>query len=314
MFLKKLSRIVFTVVVALVLVLPVSSASEEAKKIKVVLVPERNIFNQQNKYMIMRDYISSILPVNIEFNVLKDYEEVMEVLEIGEADAGVLGSFLMVHGMVNHDLIPLARPVWNSGESVYRSVIFARVNSPVTKDIKTWEGRSFAFANRHTSAGFFYPLYLMRANGIKKDPWDFFSEMKQAGSHDAALWMVSNNLADIGAAKDTIFRETMRKNPELEDLIKVLYTGGKFPDATFAVISSMDPALRESLKQALLGMHNSPEGRKVLDKFGARKFIPSPREDYNAVLDVVAKAGFDINKITVVDHLGRKLKRKGKLP
>ena len=86
MFLRKLSRVVLTVAVAVVLALPVSSASEEARKIKVVLVPERNIFNQQSKYMIMRDYISSILPVNIEFNVLKDYEEVMEVLEIGEAD------------------------------------------------------------------------------------------------------------------------------------------------------------------------------------------------------------------------------------
>jgi len=316
--LRKLSRVVLTVAVAVVLALPVPAVSEEAKKeekkIKVVLVPERNIFNQQSKYLTMRDYISSILPVNIEFHVLKDYEEVMEVLEIGEADAGVLGSFLMVHGMVNHDLIPLARPVWNSGESVYQSVIFTRVGSTVTKDIKTWEGRSFAFANRHTSAGFYYPLYLMRANGIKKDPWDFFSEMKEAGSHDAALWMVSNNLADIGAAKDTIFRETIRKNPELEDLIKVLYTGGKFPDATFAVTSSMDPALRESLKQALLGMHNSPEGIEVLDEFGAKKFIPSPQDDYSTVIDIVEKAGFDINKISVVDHLGRKLKRKGKRP
>ncbi len=311
MSLRKWSRVVLTVAVAAVLALPVSSTSDEVKKnIQVVLVPERNIFNQQSKYMTMCDYICSILPVKLEFHVLKDYEDVMEALENGEAEAGVLGSFLMVHGMTRHGFIPLVRPVWKSGESNYHSVIFTKVGSKVTKDIKTWEGRSFAFANRHTSAGFFFPLYIMRSEGIKKEPWDFFSEMMRTGSHDAALWTVSNGLADIGAAKNTVFQETMRKNPELNEIIEILYAGGKFPDATFAVTAGMDPAIREALKQTLLEMHNSPEGRKVLDKFGAKKFIPSPPEDYNGVLEVVEKAGFDIDKISIVDHLNRKLTQK----
>lgn len=314
MSLKKLSRIILPITLAVVLALPAPSSSEDMKTIEVVLVPERNIFNQQNKYMIMCDYVCSILPVNIEFHVLGDYEEVMGVLEEGGADAGVLGSFLMAHGLISHNFLPLVRPIWDSGESTYQSVIFTRADSPVTKDVKTWENRSFAFANRHTSAGFFYPIYLLRSRGIKEDPWSFFSEMKRTGSHDAALWMVSNGLADIGAAKDTVFRETIRKNPGLNDIVRVLYVGGKFPDATFTVTSRMDPALRESLKQTLLEMHNSPEGRRVLKRFGARKFIASPAGDYDTVVEVVKKAGFDIEKIKVVDHLERKLKRKGGQP
>ncbi len=284
------------------------------KTIRAVLVPERNIFNQHIKYNYMCDYVCAVMPVKFNFGVMKDYRDTLAALYDGDAEVAVLGSFLMAHGIIKHGFIPLVRPVWESGESTYKSVIFARKDSGLTRDLSTWKGRSFTFANKHTSAGYFYPLYLLKKNGVGMEPEKFFSVMKIAGSHDAAIWMVSNGFAEIGAAKNTVFEETMKKNPDLGNIIDVLYVGGKFPDATFAVSPAMEPELREQLRDTLLNMDKTPGGLKALKKFGARKFIPCELKDYDTVLDVVAAAGFDISTIDVVDHSPKKQDTEGGRP
>jgi len=312
--LKRSNSFVLTAVLTLVLFLPLQGFAADPLQLRVVLVPERNIFNQQAKYMNVCDFVCSVIDVTLNFRVLKNYGEVMSALEGGEAEIGVLGSFLMLHGITNHDFVPIARPVWNSGESTYSSVIFSRVGSGVTKDVRTWRGKSLVYANRHTSAGYYYPLYVLKIKGVKTKPEKYFSVMNESGSHDAALWMVSNGLADVGAAKNTVFFETMEKNPELEDMIEILYVGGKFPDATFAVTSKVGSFVRNSLQRALLDMHNHPEGRRALDKFGAKKFIPSDIKDYDTVMVVVDGAGFDIEKIIVADHRKNIYRKKDSKP
>ncbi len=311
---KRSNSFVLAAVLALALILPLQGFAAEPLQLRVVLVPERNIFNQQAKYMNVCDFVCSVIDVTLDFGVLKNYGEVMYALESGEAEIGVLGSFLMLHGIANHDFVPIARPVWNSGESTYSSVVFSKVGSGVTKDVRTWMGKSFVYANRHTSAGYYYPLYLLKMNGVGTKPEKFFSAMNEAGSHDAALWMVSNGLADVGAAKNTVFFETMNKNPELKDMIEILYEGGKFPDATFAVTSKVGSLVRNSLQQALLDMNTHPEGRKALDKFGAKKFIRSDIADYENVKIVVDGAGFDIEKVSVTDHSKNIYRKKDSKP
>ena len=121
---KRSNSFVLTAVLTLVLILPLQGFAADPLQLRVVLVPERNIFNQQAKYMNMCDFVCSVNDVTLDFGVLKNYGEVMHALESGEAEIGVLGSFLMLHGIARHDIVPIARPIWNSGEPTYSSVIF----------------------------------------------------------------------------------------------------------------------------------------------------------------------------------------------
>ncbi len=43
-----------------------------------------------------------------------------------------------------------------------------------------------------------------------------------------------------------------------------------------------------------MNIDKSPEGRAVLEKFGAIKFIETTVDDYKPVFDLVEKAGIDI--------------------
>lgn len=298
---KRWSRAAVFVLVALSIWISVARAASEKEPFRIVLVPERNIFEQERKYRVLCDYLCTRLPVKVTFEVLKSYEDVMIALEVNTADGGFLGSFLATHGIVRHGFVPLVRPEWLSGESHYSSYVFKKKGSSIYRDITTWEGRSIALASRHTSAGFFFPMALVRNEGIK-DPEEYFSELQLSGSHDATIWMVVNGLADLGAAKNTVFDETMQRKPGLKEKIEILYSGGYYPDSTLVLHESVPPAMVEKIRSAFLGMSDTAEGRDVLEKFKANRFIPSPAEDYKDVLDVVKAAGCDISKINVVEH------------
>ncbi len=272
--------------------------AQEPQTLRIALVPERNVFEQERKYRILCDYLCGKVGLTFEFEVMRDYEDVMLAIETNQVAGGVLGSFLMAHGMARHGFVPLARPVWKTGESTYSSYIFKQSGAPLTKDVSTWRGKSFAFANRHTSAGYFFPLALLKKNGVHRGE-NHFSSVQVTGSHDTAVWMVASGLADLGATKNTIFEEMMSRREGLIDRIQVLYTGGKFPDATFMVNSQVPVELRNRVREVLLGLSSDPEGVAVLESFGADRFIPSNREDYDDVFRVVKEAGFDIDRLPI---------------
>ncbi|UCF88947.1 MAG: phosphate/phosphite/phosphonate ABC transporter substrate-binding protein [bacterium] len=277
-----------------------AQAAREKETFRIVLVPERNIFEQQRKYRKLCDYTCTLLPLDITFDVLKGYEEVLLALKEGKANGAFMGSFVAAYGIDNYGFVPLVRPVWPSGESHYSSYIFKRSDLPLTRDIANWKGRSFVFSGPHTSAGYYFPLSLLRSNGVA-EPGEFFSSVQFAGSHDAALWMVANDMADLGAAKSTIYLEFTKRNPELGEKVEVLYSGGRYPDATLVVLPSIPREVRESLRSVFLTMDTNPEGRETLRMFGALKFINTQPGDFDGVRQVVEGSGMKIDQIRLLD-------------
>lgn len=298
---KRWSRAAVFILVALSIWISVAQAASVKKSFRVVLVPERNIFEQQRKYQNLCDYTCGLLPLDVRFEVLKGYKEVLLAMKEGKADGAFMGSFVAAYGIDNYGFIPLVRPVWPSGESYYSSYIFKRSGLPVTRDIATWEGRSFVFVGPHTSAGYFFPLSLLRSNGVK-EPGEFFSRIQFAGSHDAAVWMVANDIVDIGVAKNTVFKELIKRKPELGERIEILYTGGHYPDLTLVFRADVPVEIRESMRTVFLRMDSQPEGQEVLKMFGALKFVKTSSDEYDEVRQVVQESGYEISNMKLLEN------------
>lgn len=277
-----------------------SQAAGERRALRIVLVPERNIFEQERKYRFLCDYACANLPMDVNFEVLKGYGEVLKALDEGKADAAFMGSFVAALGIENHDLVPLLRPEWPSGETHYRSYIFKRSGIPVNRDLNTWRNRSFVFVSPYTSAGYFFPLALFRDEGVG-EPDEFFSRIQFSGSHDAAVWMVANDIVEIGAAKNTIYDEILKRKPELASRVEILYTGGYYPDATLCIKRDVPIENREALKTVFLSMDSHKEGQEVLKKFGAKRFVPASTEDFVGVREVVKASGHDLKKMKIME-------------
>ncbi len=292
---------IFVLVLALMAGSVFTALGADGKKtLRIVVVPERNIFEQQRKYRRLCDYTCKVLPFKFNFEVLRGYRDVVLALKEGNADGAFMGSFVAAYGIDNYGFVPLVRPVWSSGESHYSSCIFKRADLPVTRDIATWEGKSFVFVGPNTTAGYFFPLSLLRSAGVEV-PDEYFSSTRFAGSHDAAVWMVANEMADLGAAKNTVFNEYTRRKPEIGKKVELLYTGGRYPDSTLVVRPEVPREIRESIRDVFLRMASQQEGQEVLKMFGALKFIETSSEEFGEVRQVVMESGYDIRNIGLME-------------
>lgn len=260
------------------------------------LLPERNVFEQKVKYLPLQAYLSHELGLKVYFKLLDNYEHIFDEIMNDKVDGGFWGSMNGAIAQARGGVEMLARPVWQDESSTYWGYVFTLVENGIEPDPRTWRGRSIAFVNRATTAGFLYPMSLLRASGIAANPVDFFSKAIFAGSHDAAIIAVLQGEVDMGACKNTIYREFMDRNPELAPRFAVLSASPEVPSNGLGVSASLDENLKRRLKEVLTGMHLSQEGKQALAEFGALRFIATSFEDYAPVIEMARAADIDLKE------------------
>lgn len=148
------------------------------------------------------------------------------------------------------------------------------------------------FVDRATTAGFVFPVAWLKKNGVD-DYASFFRDHYFSGSHDAAIESVLNGKADIGAAKNTVYELFLAGNPEAENQLVTIASSIPVPSNGFCVMPTVGKETIAKLETALLGLHRSPEGKLVLEKLRARKFIKTDAADFAPVLEMAEDAGID---------------------
>jgi ABC-type phosphate/phosphonate transport system substrate-binding protein len=83
------------------------------------------------------------------------------------------------------------------------------------------------------------------------------------------------------------------------------------PENGLLVRRDVDPAVTARLGELLTAMHEDPEGRKALERFGAERFLPCSAEEYSAVYDMVEQLESVWGKVQVA---GPAPKRRGARP
>jgi len=156
------------------------------------------------------------------------------------------------------------------------------------------EGKRFAFVDKATTAGYLFALDYFQSNRIP-DYKRYLKETYFAGTHEDTILDVLNGKADIGVAKNTVYRRLEMDNPRITKELVVLEESPKVPENGLAVKRSLDASLKKRLKETLLTMHNDLEGAVVLKKFGARRFIETTDEDYEPVMRYAKKIGLNLS-------------------
>ncbi len=277
----------FTIAVA---TLP--SLSHGKDKLIIGLIPEMNVFIQQQRFQPLADYLTQKLGVKVELTMLSRYGNIVHRLRDAKVDAAFLGSFTGTLSISQLGVEPLARPVNLDGTSTYLGYIFVRKDSGI-RTVADMKGKTMAFVERATTAGYIFPLAYFKRNGVK-DHTKYFKEFFFSGSHDAAVDAVFRGEADIGAAKNTIFDFYMETNPKAKDEILILESSPKVPSNGLCVIPTMDPSLKKKIKHILLNLDKDPDGQPVLKKLRAIRFVETRKEDYQPVVDLSTEAGISL--------------------
>jgi len=261
--------------------------SPDKKTLLIGLIPERNIFEQMEQYEPLADYISRKTGIKMQLKVLTRYGSVVDNFISLDLDGAFFGSFTYTLAHARLEVEPVARPEDIQGVSTYYGLIFVRKDSGI-RSAADMKGKTFAFVDRATTAGYLLPLAFFKENGIR-DYRTFLKEAYFTGTHEDAVFDVLNKKADIGAAKNTVYYEMAKTNSRIEEELMVLKRSPDVPQNSLAVKSDLDRSVKKMLKETLLNMHEDEDGRKALKKFGAVRFVETKDTDYQSVYDYLKK-------------------------
>ena len=211
------------------------------------------------------------------------------LLAQGVVDIGWLSAAQYVEASAasHGGVLPAAKLV-RGGMPFYRSAIFVKAKGGVKK-IGDLKGKRLAFVSEQSSAGFVLARQLLVAAGFKEA--DLKGE-KFFGDHAAVCKAVLEDQADAGATFANDGRggvlagceETVGAQKAKE--LKVLATSDPIPNDVVALRPESPPELVAAVRAALMGLSNTPEGKKKLDTlFHADAFVPAEDADYALLRD-----------------------------
>lgn len=176
----------------------------------------------------------------------------------------------------------------------YYSYTIVRKDSPIASwaDLK---GKSYAFNDMGSNSGYNMPRYKLVQLGAKG--WDYFSKVVVSGSHEESIRLVSKGAVDASSVDSLVLDyDRSIKDPDALNvkIIEHLHPGGA--GAPPVVISKKaDPEIKKSLTDALTGMHNDPDGKKILEQALLLRFDAPNDANYDDIrkMEKAAKdAGF----------------------
>lgn len=269
--------------------LPCKASSRE--ELLIGLIPEENIFNQMDKYRPLAAYLSSRLGMNVRLTILSRYGDIIDRFTTRKMDGAFFSAMTGVLAVEKLGVEPVVRPVNLDGTTSIKSYIFVRKDSGI-KAVPDMKDKRMAFVDRATVSYLFAVAFFREKRVMNID--NYFKEYYFTGSHDSAVYSVLDNRADIGAAESKVYKRMIKKDPSIQEELNILAESGDFPDTTLCLSKDLPPEIKTRIKSILLTMDRDAEGKEVLKKFEASKFIEANKKDFFNFFDLANKAGINI--------------------
>ncbi|MBU0730429.1 MAG: phosphate/phosphite/phosphonate ABC transporter substrate-binding protein [Proteobacteria bacterium] len=274
--------------------LQVNPAVSRGEEFVIGVLPEMNVFKQMERFRPLAEYLSDKIGVDVKLTMISRYGNIIESLKEKRVNAAFLGSFTAALAISQLHVEPLARPVNMDGTSTYFGYLFSRNDSGI-KNVSDMKGKVMVFVEKATTAGYLFPLAYLKSKGVA-DHQTFFKDFYFSGSHDAAIIAVLEGHADVGAAKNTIYERSSETDSRIYSDLYVIAKSPRVPSNGLCVVADTDPQLKKKLKETLLDLHNYPQGKVVLSKFGAQKFVQTEKDDYLPVMEMAHEAGIELSE------------------
>jgi len=172
------------------------------------------------------------------------------------------------------------------GRPVYFSDVVVRADSRfhAFADLR---GASWAYNEPKSHSGYNVVRWFLAQQHITGP---FFGSVIESGSHAASIDLILGGAVDASAIDSTVLAAVVRSRPEAAASLRVIGTIGPSPAPPWVMRSSLDPALRASLRSTFLTIHESAEGRAILQKAAVQRLGAVTDRDYDPIRAMAAMA------------------------
>lgn len=256
-----------------------------AEPLRFAVAPVITPRERLNAFYPLLEYLSERLGRPVRYVPARTYAEINEMMKFGSVDLALVCDYPYVLGQEEGYMELLAIPQIR-GKVRYRSVVIVPADSPA-KRVEDLRGKSFAFSDPISFAGRLAPTYMLWQRGTT--PESFFGRTIFTYSHANSIRAVARHLVD-GAAVDSVVLDFMvGENPDLARQVRVIAESPESGMLPVVVRPKLDPALRERLRQVLLGVHRDPEGQAALATLAVDRFVPGDDGAYDVVRRMLAE-------------------------
>lgn len=262
------------------LVLSCSSLlAQAADTLKVSAIPDEAPTELLRKFKPLGEYLEQKLGMKVEFVPVADYPAVVEALATDRLDMAWLGGFTFVQV---HLKSPTATPLVQREQDAKFTSKFITAN-PEIKSLADLKGKTFAFGSISSTSGSLMPRYFMlKDDNIK--PESYFSRVAYSGAHDATAAWVQAGKVDAGVLNASVWDKLVASGKVDTSKVKVFATTPSYYDYNWTVRGSLDPALKEKIKQAFLSLDPAnPADKAILDLQAASRFIETSPDNYKGI-------------------------------
>ena len=261
--------------------------AQAADTLRVSAIPDEAPTELLRKFKPLGAYLEQRLGMKVQFVPVADYPAVVESLASDRLDMAWLGGFTFVQV---HLKDPTATPLVQREQDAQFTSKFITAN-PDVKSLADLKGKTFAFGSISSTSGSLMPRYFMLENdGIK--PEDYFKRISYSGAHDATAAWVQAGKVDAGVLNASVWDKLVASGKVDTQKVKVFATTPTYYDYNWTVRGSLDPALKEKIKQAFLDLDpTDPEQKAILDLQAASRFIETSPDNYKGTEEAARAAG-----------------------
>ncbi len=216
-------------------------------------------------------YLQSASGRPVQLVTRRTYQEITTLLVSGQLDGAWICGYPFVQYRSQLEL--LAVPIWRA-KPLYQSYLISDLSRNVTT-IDQLAGDVHAFSDPDSNSGFLVTAAELARKGTKPDR--FFRQIIFTYGHRNVVRAVASGLAASGSVDGYVYDVLSEVEPSLTGATRIVRKSDWFGFPPIACpASAVGSESTESLRRALLTMHQDEKGRAVLQALRLDSFAAEP--------------------------------------
>jgi len=246
----------------------------------------------------MADYLATALAVKVEYVPVSDYAASVSLFRTGDLDMVFFGGLTGVQARLQTpgSTLVAQRDIDDAFQSVFIANTGAGV-APVTdaKGLTALKDKRFTFGAESSTSGRLMPEYFLDQAGLSSAK-DFSGPPGYSGSHDKTVDLVQAGTYDAGVLNLQVWKRRLAAGTVDQSKVTEVFTTPSYHDyhwlAGPKTTERFGAGFTDKLSAAMLALdYANPDQAKLLDLYGAKKFIATKQDNYDQIEQIGRKLG-----------------------
>lgn len=267
-----------------------AQSEEEPPTLVIGGIPDDDLAFLEERFDAVADHLSGELGIPVAYQPSSDYAALVTAFRNGDIRLAWFGGLTGVQSRA--EVEGAEAIVQRKIDADFHSVFVAATDLGA-ESLRDLRGTEFTFGSESSTSGHLMPRHYLEGAGI--DPEDEFAAVSYSGSHDTTAKLVEAGSFEAGALNEAVWDRLVQQRDLDLERVEVVERVGPYYDYHWGAHPDIDEFYGEGTIQEItdvfLSMHDSEEGREVLEMFDDERFVATSNDNYTEIEAIARDLG-----------------------